>query len=126
MRTRVAYRNDALLIFDALDNGYARFYTGTQPGSPEDATTGTLVVELQLGSPALAAPADGFRAFNAISFGVVAASGTPGYVRFFQADGTSYVADMTVGSEIVLTKAAWAAGEPFAAPSMTISLPVGL
>jgi hypothetical protein len=48
-------------------------------------------------------------------------SGTPTFARFVRSDGSTVVADMDVPDELVLSKSAWTAGEPFAGPSVTWS-----
>jgi hypothetical protein len=127
MRTSADGRNDALTVLGArLDAGFVRFYDGTKPTDSDTALSGnTLIVSCVLSNPACQAPFGGLMVFNAISAGVVAASGAPTFARFFTFDGTTAVADMDVPGEIQLSKNTWVLGEPFAGPSVTWSLPVG-
>lgn len=127
MRTRVASRNTALQnLGDELDGGTVRFYDGSVPDDPDTGLSGNvLIVSCALANPACGSPAGATRAFNAITAGIVAASGTPTFARFFRSDGVTAVVDMDVPGEITLSKSDWTLGEPFAGPSIIFSLPVG-
>lgn len=80
-----------------LNNGYLRCYTGTQPADADSATTGTLLFEQRFASTAFGAAASGAVTAAAISNVVALASGTAGYVRCFQSDGTTVVMDGSAG-----------------------------
>lgn len=126
MRASISFRNSELQAADVLDNGFVRFYDGTQPVDPDTPLSGnTLIVQCALGNPACASASGATRAFNPITAGIVAATGTPTFARFFRSDGTTAVADMKVPDEIILSKEDWESAEPFAGPSVTWSIPVG-
>ena len=126
MRSSVSLRNSCLQQTDILDGGTVRFYDGPVPADPDAALAGNvLIVECALSNPAGGSPSSGTRAMNIISSGVVVASGTPTFARFFRFDGFTAVIDMSVPDEITLSKSDWTVGEPFAGPSVTFSLPVG-
>jgi hypothetical protein len=127
MRVSITDRNDALQGRGTrLDNGVVRFYDGPVPTDPDTALAGNaLIVECVLSNPACAAAAGATMAFNTILPGVILATGTPTFARFFRVNGTTAVADMDVPDEISLSKPDWVLGEPFAGPSVTWSLPVG-
>jgi hypothetical protein len=120
-------RNQALAQLAARVNaGFARFYDGVRKDSPDVALSGnTQIAEVPLGASAFGAPSAGVITSNPASAGTVTASGSPTFVRFFRADGATAVADMKIPEEVVLEKSSWSAGEPFAAPTFTWSLPVG-
>ncbi len=123
MRTSLADRNGALQgRGDRLSGGYVRFYSGAVPADADTALSGnTLIVQCALGNPACQDPVSGSMTFNPISAGVVTASGAPTFARFVRSDGSTVVADMSVPSEIALSKSTWTAGETFAGPSITWS-----
>ncbi len=127
MRTYVTGRNTALQgLGDALNSGFVRFYDGPAPTDPDAALSGnTLIAQCALSNPACQSPSGGSRVFNAIGTGTVASPGTPTFARFFRSDGTTAVVDMDVPDEITLSKSDWTAGEPFAGPAVTWTLPVG-
>lgn len=126
MRMRIASRNATLLDRGAeLDGGFVRFYDGAVPPDPDTALgANTLGVECALGNPACAAPDSATIAFNIINPAVVAVSFTPTFARFFRSDGVTAVVDMDVPGEITLSKSDWVAGDSFAGPGITWSMPV--
>jgi hypothetical protein len=108
----------------AVDGGFMRLYDGTQPTDPDTALSGnTLIVECALGNPAMAIVVAGIGQLNTIGAGVVVAAGSPTFARFLSASEESFV-DMAVGTEILLTKAAWVVDEPFPAPTVSWSFPL--
>lgn len=89
---------------DLLDGGYLRIYSGTRPIFPDDAVTSvdpaaTLLAELQFGTPAFGAAVSGVAEANALAqVGTNHATGTGTWFRLLKSDGTSPVADGTVGA----------------------------
>ncbi len=127
MRTSVAVRNANLQQDgDRLNNGFLRYYDGPVPIDPDAALAGnTLLAEFALGNPAMGVVSGGARAFSPLSAVTGLASGTPTFARFFQSDGTTAEADMTVGTELILTDPAVVIGNPVAAPTITWTHAVG-
>lgn len=126
MRLSIATRNANLAASALLvDGGYCVLYDGAPPTSPDSALSGnTLIVTCQLANPAGQPPSGGFMALNPTGAGVVAASGTPTFARFYRADGNTAEIDMLIPDEIVLSKPTWTLGEPF--PALSISWSQGV
>lgn len=127
MNTELSLRNAALqLIGTALASGFARFYNGTKPASVNDPLSGNvLIVQCAIPNPASLTPSGGFMQLATIADGVVAASGTPTFVRFFKSDGVTPTNDMAIPGELTLAKSDWLIGETFPGPTVTFSLPEG-
>lgn len=68
--------------------GTIDIYTGTQPASAEDAATGTLLVTVDLPSPAFDAAVDGVASKTGSWFGVAVATDTAGWFRMRNAGDT--------------------------------------
>ena len=90
-----AARNAALnAMFDLLNTGYLRIYSGTQPANVAAAITGTLLAELTFGATAFAAASAGSKTANAITQDSSAnATNTATHYRCFASDGTTAHAD---------------------------------
>jgi hypothetical protein len=127
MNTAISVRNSALQdLSDVLSSGFARFYDGTKPASVSLPLSGNLlIVECALPNPAGSSPSDGTMLLNPISDGIVAASGSPTFARFFKSDGVTALVDLAIPAEITLAKSAWVIGESFPGPAVTFSLPEG-
>jgi hypothetical protein len=101
MKIKTTVRNAQLNALTArLDNGYLRIYSGTKPADADAALAGnTLLAELRFGATAFAAASGGAATANAISADTSAnATGTASFVRLFESDGSTVVADLTVGT----------------------------
>lgn len=102
-RTALALRG---VMLDAAIAQFAgaliRVYTGAQPATPETAASGTLLVEMTMGTPAFAASATSgnnrLLTANAIAAGVAVATGVAGWFRIFKADGVTALVDGEVGA----------------------------
>ena len=114
-----------------LNGGTFNFYTGSMPATPETATTGTLLVSFTFSTTAFGAYSftGGFEqataSFTANSVNPVA-SGTVGYVRGFRADGTTVVADYTIGTsgtDIVIGSTTISTGVPVTLSSFLQKIP---
>lgn len=127
MRTSVAVRNANLqLDGDRLNSGYLRLYDGTVPLDPDAALSGnTLLAQFNLQNPAMGVVSGGARAFSPLVATTALASGTPTFGRFFQSDGTTADADMTVGTELILADATLVLGNPVVAPIISWMQAVG-
>jgi hypothetical protein len=82
-----------------LDGGYLRIYDGVQPASADTAVTSqTLLAELEFGSPAFNAAANGVATATTITDGIAEETGTATWLRAVQANGTTAVFDGSVGT----------------------------
>lgn len=99
-KVAVASRNLALnAVLDQLNNGFLRIYDGTQPADADTAiTTQVLLAQLTFGATAWAAASAGSKTANAITAAVAAATGTATWYRLVNSDGTTVVADGSVGT----------------------------
>lgn len=99
-KATVASRNLALdAVLDQLNNGFLRVYDGTQPADADTAiTTQVMLAQLTFGATAWAAASGASKTANAITTGVAAATGTATWYRLFKSDGTTAVADGSVGT----------------------------
>lgn len=109
-----------------LNGGKLRIYSGTKPATADTALSGnTLLAELTFGSPAFGAGASGVATANAITADASAdATGTATFFRLFASNGTTVVADGTVGTasaDLILNSVAIQAGASVAVTAMTIT-----
>lgn len=128
----VARRNEALdAIRDNANSGLLRIYTGSRPASPETAASGTLLAELTLNATAFGAASGGVLTAAAITRDETAnASGTAGWFRIWQSDGTTPWADGAItatggGGELEMVSTTITAGQPVEVSSLTITWPQG-
>lgn len=86
------------LVARALDDGYLRLYSGTQPANASTALSGqTLLSELRFADPCAPAASNGVLTFAAIDTAAALATGTATWFRCLAADGTTTVLDGSVG-----------------------------
>jgi hypothetical protein len=117
---------------DGTGPGRLRIYSGTQPGSANDAPTGTLLVDIELQSPAWGgADTSGVASLNGPVSGTgeaAAGAGTDaGWFRITDGDGDT-VADGAVsgtggGGELVLDNVTIAAGQTVTINTLTYTQP---
>ena len=102
-----------------------RFYSGSAPTNVSDAATGTLLSEVTLPADWLTDAANGVKSkVGTWSDPAADATGTAGYARLYKADGTTAVAQFTVGTsgaEINLLTLAFVAGMPLTIESFTFT-----
>lgn len=100
MKTASLSRNlEVNTVTAQLNGGFIKIYTGSQPASPEDIATGTLLSTLQFGNPAYNSASSGMAVANAITEDVsAAATGTPGWFRCLKSDGVTAVLDGSIGT----------------------------
>jgi hypothetical protein len=128
LRTSIVARNAAADAQAALANtGYLRIYTGTKPATPETAASGTLLAELRLNATAFGASSGGVITANAITGDASAdASGTAGWFRILQSDGTTALWDgdvATSGADLNLNSTSISAGAAVDITALTVTLP---
>lgn len=94
----VTTQADALAT--ALNTGYLRIYSGTQPATADTALSGnTLLAELRFSATAAPSATNGVLTFNAITQDSSAdATGTASFFRCLGSNGTTVVMDGTVGT----------------------------
>lgn len=99
MKLSTTARNAACnAVVDLLDNGYVRIYTGSAPANPQTAASGTLLAELRFNATAFGAASTGAATAGAFTADSSAnADGTAGYARLLQSDGSTVIADVSVG-----------------------------
>lgn len=135
LRLLTAVRNDLMdritLKVDAgAGAGVIEIRTGTQPASPSDAATGTLLGTLTFSDPSFPASASGTITASAITQDSAAdASGTASWARCKDSNGV-VVFDCDVGATgsgatIELNTTNIVAGGPIQITSFTITLPAG-
>lgn len=109
------------------NNGYIRIYTGSIPATPETAASGTLLAELRFNATAFGAAAAGVITANSITQDSSADNtGTAGYYRALQSDGTTALWDGTVGTagaDLNLNSTSISAGVIVQITSLTVTLP---
>lgn len=116
----------------ALNNGYIRIYTATQPSGPNDASSGTLLAELRLNATdAFGAAATGVATAGSITDDTSAdATGTAAWFRVLDSGGvdqTDNVFDGTVGTtagyDMQLNTTSIQSGATVSITSMTFTIP---
>lgn len=127
-RTAIATRNSALNALAALcNNGKIRIYSGAQPATPETAASGTLLAELTFGATAFGSASGGTITANAITDDSSAdATGTAGWFRILQSDGTTAVFDGdcgTSGTVMTMATTSIVAAAVVQITSLTLTLP---
>lgn len=128
MKLSTTARNAACnSVVDLLDNGYVRIYTGSAPANPQTAASGTLLAELRFNATAFGAASTGAATANAFTADSSAnADGTAGYVRLLQSDGSTVIADCSVGTsgaDINLNSLSISTGVEVQITSMTYTQP---
>ena len=113
--------------------GVLKVYTGTPPGAPTDAATGTLLATLTLSDPAFPASADdtgNHRAkatASAISSATAGATGTAGYVRGEDSDGNGVIQGTagTTDADAIFDSVDIESGDTVSCSSWIVYLPDG-
>ena len=131
MKITAARRNAQIDNLTAqLNSGFCRIYSGTKPTDADTALSGnTLLAELTFGATAFAAASAGSATANAITQDSSAdATGTASFARLFASNGTTAIADVTVGvgsGELQLNTLSIVSGLPVQITSFAISQPLG-
>ena len=122
-RTSLVSRNASLnAMVTRLNSGIIRVYTGSQPATPETAASGTLLAERTLG--ATSGPVtNGVFTANAITQDSSANnSGTAGWFRVFQSNGTTVEFFGLAGAELRLNSYDIVAGGTVSITALTYTL----
>jgi hypothetical protein len=111
-----------------LNTGYVRVYTGARPANTATAASGTLLAELRFGATAFGAASGRTITANAITEeDSTLASGTAGWFRLLQSDGTTAEMDGECGAsgsgkELEFVSTSLAAGTPTRITGLQISM----
>lgn len=130
-RFAVARRNELLdALTDNCNSGQLRIYSGTRPTNADTALSGnTLLAQLTLNATSAASAASGVWTANAITSDSSAdATGTATFARLMQSDGSTVIADFSVGTsgtEVVLNTTSIVSGAVVSCSSFTITFGVG-
>jgi hypothetical protein len=106
-----AYIDVLVDLIDATGAALFYMYTGERPASPDDTPTGTLLCAVELNEPSFSEAADGVATMNVSTapHGVAVATGTIGWYRITDAEGTGVIdglaEDMDISSLDVTTGA---------------------
>lgn len=110
-----------------FDSGTIELRDGTQPASADDAATGTVLATIVLPNPCFAAAADtapGARATaNAIAQVLGVAAGTTTWGRAIQTGGSIVIADLDIGSDLIITNPVIAIGSAVDTTSLILNQP---
>lgn len=123
----VAIRNAKLdAIAPEFDDGYLRYYTGTQPAGPGTAIgSQVLLAELRFDNPAFGAASAGVLTANAITGDAdAAATGTATWYRCLASDGTTALHDGSIGTSnanLILASTNIVSGEAVDCSAFTIT-----
>lgn len=102
---RNAKANQLTTLLDAgTGAGYIEIRTGSQPATPADAATGTLLATVDLQDPAFGAASSGVATINDPGSVNGVADGTAGWCRFYDGDDNAVVdgeVTLTAGSGLV-------------------------
>jgi hypothetical protein len=105
--------------------GTIKIYTGSQPATPQDAATGTLLATITLPKPSFGSAANGVITANAITQVNAGASGTAAWARIADCDGNAML-DIDVGTSgatINLNTTSIVSGGPVAITNATLTVP---
>jgi hypothetical protein len=127
-KLNTAMRNrQADSLGDDFNSGTCKLYTGAQPGSGDDAASGTLLVTINLPADAFAAAASGAAAKSGTWSGVAGNTGTAGWFRLANAAGTRSIDGAVTatggGGEIELDSTAITASQTVTINSFSITQP---
>ena len=122
-RTSLVSRNASLnAMATRLNSGRLRIYTGSQPATPETAASGTLLAECTLNATS-GTVTNGVFTANAITQDSAANnSGTAGWFRVFQSDGTTVEFDGLAGAELTMANYDIVAGGTVSITALTYTL----
>lgn len=101
-----------------------RIYSGSAPASADAAATGTLLVKIALPSDWMASASGGTKSKSGTWSGTAIASGTAGYFRITENDGTFSSVQGTVGTsgaDLIVESTSISNGQAFSVTSFTIT-----
>lgn len=128
--SNVCVNAEADAIGGALNNGYIRIYSGSQPTNADTALGAqVLLAELRFGADAFPAGSAGVLTANAITADSAAnATGTAAFARILASDGTTVYFDGTVGTSaanVVISTTSIVADAEVTCSSLTLTISKG-
>ena len=122
-RTSLTSRNASLTAMATrLNSGILRIYTGSQPATPETAASGTLLAECTLNATSGTVTNGVFTAGAITQDSSANNSGTAGWFRVFQSDGTTVEFDGLAGAELTMANYNIVAGGTVSITALTYTL----
>lgn len=122
-RTSLVSRNASLnAMATRLNSGILRIYTGAQPATPETAASGTLLAECTLNATSGTVTNGVFTAGAITQDSSANNSGTAGWFRVFQSDGTTVEFDGLAGAELTMANYDIVAGGTVSITALTYTL----
>lgn len=92
MKLNTASRNTAAETFQTMfAGGKLRLYSGSPPASPNDAASGTLLVEITLPNPCFSSGVNGVISLTGAWFGNALDAGTIGWFRLLNSALTKWI-----------------------------------
>ena len=122
-RTSLTSRNASLTAMATrLNSGILRIYTGSQPATPETAASGTLLAECTLNATSGTVTNGVFTAGAITQDSSANNSGTAGWFRVFQSNGTTVEFDGLAGAELTMANYNIVAGGTVSITALTYTL----
>lgn len=124
-RSNAAVNEEASRVGVLLNNGFLRIYDGAQPTNADTAIGAqVLLAELRFNATAFGSPASGVVTANAFTADASAnATGTAAWFRALQSDGSTVIADGSVGAggtfDLVLNSVSIQAGAEVQVTALT-------
>ena len=121
-------------VVDLVDGGtgvgYVEIRTGTQPATVDDSATGTLLVTIELASPAFSSAVGGTAALEGVPrSGTAEGTGTAGWFRVYDGDGSPLFDGAVAGgggeAELLLDNTSIANGQTVSITALTYTQPAG-
>ncbi|GIV35405.1 MAG: hypothetical protein KatS3mg031_2940 [Chitinophagales bacterium] len=124
-RKNTTLRNEqANHLGSQFNGGKLRIYTGAQPASPNDAASGTMLVEISIPSPAFGTASNGSVSKIGTWSGTAVATGVAGWARMLSSDLTKNY-DFTVatsGGDLTIDDANITTGGIVNVTSLTLTI----
>ena len=117
----------AALVGAFTNSSTVNIYSGAQPATPETAITSqVLLATITLPASSAFTSSNGVMTAGAISNATIGTSGTAAWFRWVKSDGTTVIADGSVGTsgaDMNLNSVALSAGATLATTSFTFTIP---
>ena len=115
------------LVGSVTNSSQVQIYSGTQPATPETALSGnTLLATIVLPASSAFSSTNGVMTAAAISNVTIVATGTAAFFRWTESNGTTVIADGSVGTsgaDMNLNSVALSSGATLATSSFTFTIP---
>lgn len=117
----------AALVGSVTNSSQVQIYSGSQPATPETALSGnTLLATITLPASSAFTSSNGVMTAAAISNVTIAATGTASFFRWTESNGTTVIADGSIGTsgcDMNLNSVALSAGATLATTAFTFTIP---